>query len=682
MANATAARGLAPAAVLRCVTYLNRLALPACIPLVLILLLLGVAAVALGWWVSLPAILPGDEFYAVERVTELTVRTFTGVAQAPDAPQRAMLTDIGVVAVGAALFVLVVGALLGSLKASIHVRLMCSARDLRLLLVDAEAGIGIAAATSQSTTARLLVSTTPVPSASCVCASLSSEFLAHTLPRCAGRVSELLALSQDTETNLDLARRLIAARRISVQVLPLKRMRLRVDSRAQRLAVGRDGLAELKEAATDLRLTSLPEARCRRLLREQPPNKVRVFDLEGRPALVIVGLRNTGIELLARACAQAQSPCFDPLVIALVDTEAPAVARDLRLACPALSLAVELVPVALEASLPQSAATLLAMLSAAGLTPTSIYLALEDPALTNAWDRELALASRTFGHASPLVLPVRYPQRRDSGLLDEEEALDALPRQRHAAYLEHWRSTGAPPSEATVDWPALPFDYQEDNRSLADHLWTKARDLDLRIAPAIPGLAALPTSADVEQLAIAEHRRWVASRAIAGWRFGASRSDAQRIHPLLVDWSALSDAERAKDRDVVIELPQVLAAAGLGLQPLASFAVPPDACRDADFAALMSCARRAAQRVGDGAVPHLIVAVDSAASFKLAQQVAAQRDMAVSLVLAQALSGLASAAGQASQAAALMQSAWTVWLTRPDTVERVLTRWHTLPGDS
>jgi hypothetical protein len=78
MANATAARGLAPAAVLRCVTYLNRLALPACIPLVLILLVLGVAAVALGWWVSLAAILPGDEFYAVERVTELTVRTFTG----------------------------------------------------------------------------------------------------------------------------------------------------------------------------------------------------------------------------------------------------------------------------------------------------------------------------------------------------------------------------------------------------------------------------------------------------------------------------------------------------------------------------------------------------------------------------------------------------------------------------
>jgi len=685
MENATAARGLAPAAVRRILVIVNRLAVPACLPFVLALLLLGVAAVAFGWWQSLAAILPGDEFYALQRVAELTTHTLTGSQQAPDAPAPGALIHTGVGVAVAGIIVLVLGGLIRVLKAFIHVRLMSSARDLRLVLADDDVGIGIAALSSQSTTVSLLQPEMPLRSGPGLSVSLSSDFFARTLPRCAGHVRELLALSRDTDRNLELARGLMTCRRRVAPIVPLHRVRVRIDGRSQRLSVGREGLAEFAEKGTDVGLSSLPEARCRQLLRKQPPNKVRTIDLEGRPALVIVGLRETGIELLARACAQAQSPCLDPLVIVLVDAEALAVVRDLRLAYPALSVAVDLVAVALEASLPQSAATLLSKLGAEGLTPTFILIALEEPSLTDAWDRELALAGRTFGYPSPLVLPVLYPRRRhsDRSLLIDEEELDALPRQRHAAYLERWRQSGEPASGATVDWPALPFDYQEDNRFAADHLWTKARDLDLWIAPGIQGLASLPPSSDVEALAMAEHRRWVASRAIAGWRFGAPRSEVLRIHPSLVDWLDLDEAERDKDRSTVIELSQMFAASGLRLRQLDGFALPQNTCRDGNLADILSLVGRAGRRATEGLVLHLVIAIDSVERFRLAQEIAARTDMALSLVLAQPLSGLAIAAGQVPGAAAtLMESAWKIWLTRPDAVERVLARWPSLPEDS
>jgi hypothetical protein len=649
------------------------------------LIVFGVAAVALGWWQSLPVILPGDEFYGVERVAELTTHTVTGSRQAPDAPTAGGLIKTGVGAAAAGVIVLALGALIRGLKAFIHVRLMSSARDLRLVLADDDAGIGIAGASSQSTTVRLLQPEMQSRSEPGLSALLSSDFLARTLPRCAGHVRELLALSRDTDSNLELARGLMACRRRAAPIVPLHRVRVRIDRRPQRLSVGREGLAEFAETGTDVALSSLPETRCRGLLRKQPPNKVRTVELEGRPALVIVGLHETGIELLARACAQAQSPHLDPLVIVIVDAQALAVARDLGLAYPALSVAVDLVAVALEASLPQSAATLLSKLAVEGLTPTSILIALEDPSLTDAWDRELALAGRTFGYPSPLVLPVLHPGRQhsDRSLLVDEEELDALPRQRHAAYLERWRQSGEPASAATVDWPALPFDYQEDNRSAADHLWTKARDLDLWIVPGVPGLAALPSSSDVEPLAMAEHRRWVASRAIAGWRFGAPRSEALRIHPSLVSWLDLDEAERDKDRNTVLELSQMFAASGLRLQQLDSFALPENVCCGRNLADIMFLVGRAARRGADGAVLHLVMAIDSADSFRLAQEIAARTDVALSMVLAQPLSGLAIAAGQLPAAAAtLMEAAWTIWLTRSDAVERVLSRWPSLPKDS
>jgi hypothetical protein len=229
-----------------------------------------------------------------------------------------------------------------------------------------------------------------------------------------------------------------------------------------------------------------------------------------------------------------------------------------------------------------------------------------------------------------------------------------------------------------VEWSRLPFDLQEDNRSVADHLWTKARDLDLRIAPGGSDYDIRRAENDIQGLAAAEHRRWIASRAVAGWRFGATLSQSERTHPSMIPWAQLAEAERAKDRDIIWRLPEVLRAAGLFVQPLYGVALKRG--DEANAETLVATVRnRMASHLG--ATPHLVLAVEDVRSFRLAKQLLEISDIAVSFVVAQPLLGLAIAAGVPEQTASEMASlAQTVWLTSPDTVDDVLKRWPVLEG--
>jgi hypothetical protein len=265
-------------------------------------------------------------------------------------------------------------------------------------------------------------------------------------------------------------------------------------------------------------------------------------------------------------------------------------------------------------------------------------------------------------------------------LLAEEEAIELLQRQLHIDYLERRRDAGRQTTPATVAWSRLPFDLQEDNRSVADHLWTKARDLDFRITAGNGDHVAAPADARIEELAAAEHRRWIASRAVAGWRFGAAQSESERTHPSLIPWRQLTDAERAKDRDVIRQISKVLRAAGLVLQPLVGVSVARKGANETNADALVAEARGLAQTAA-GAAPHLVLAVEDARSFLLAKRLTGIPDVAVSFVLAQPLTGLAIAAGLPEQAASqLANAAHTVWITRPDALDDVLGRWPTLTG--
>jgi hypothetical protein len=656
-----------------------RLAYPGCLPVAAATLAMGVVGIAAGWWGALPARLPGDEVYGLERVFELTSHTLLGLPQAPDSPPRPALAALGICLAVAGVSLLALGGALWALRRPVQAWLMRWARAVRLVRVDDEAGRGILAALSAATTVRVVPAAELAWSSRHLTVGLDSAFLARTLPRCAARVHDLLALDPESAVNLQLVRRVIECRSIGA-LPPLERLRLRLDPPLLRAAIGKE--AEFAAAATDSRLVSLPETRCRQLLRAQPPNKVRLVDVARRAALVIIGLGDTGLEFFPRLCAQAQSSRSERPVIVLVDMGAGSIARQIMQAWPALALSVELHSVTLEAHLPQSAGRLLSHLRDRSFIPTCIFLALEERALAEAWDRELGLAVRTLGEGSPLVFMVIHPRNppAEASLLAEEEALDVLPRRLHELWLRDAAARHAAPGPASVPWPQLSFEYQEDNRSAADHFWAKARDLNLRIVPGSAGTTPLPAAAaELEKLAAAEHRRWCADRALFGWRVGPERAETRHLNPALVPWSALGDEERERECEELRKMPAELAAGDFGLKPLADFALPHGSAERMNAPAILAAAEHAAARVAPDSIPHLIIAVEDAAGFLLAEQLASRTDVAVSLVLAQPLAGFALAAGRpAAAAAALGEAAWTVWLTRPEATAAVLSAWATL----
>jgi hypothetical protein len=143
----------------------------------------------------------------------------------------------------------------------------------------------------------------------------------------------------------------------------------------------------------------------------------------------------------------------------------------------------------------------------------------------------------------------------------------------------------------------------------------------------------------------------------------------------------LSEAERDKNRGAVRHMAEALGAAGFCVRPLISFSVARRAQDDEQLRVLIDTAK--ADATGAGGKLRLIVAVDEARSFRLAQYLADLPDLALSLVLAQPLIGLALAAKQPENAAAhVVQSAQSVWLTNAEQIDELLAKWPALGGAS
>ncbi len=137
----------------------------------------------------------------------------------------------------------------------------------------------------------------------------------------------------------------------------------------------------------------------------------------------------------------------------------------------------------------------------------------------------------------------------------------------------------------------LTEDERKQNRHLARAIPDKLREAGFAITPADGECETAPFSGELlERLAEDEHARWVRAKLAGGWRFAPETEKGQKTHASLIQWRVqgipstggtysaeelalmgpgeLSEDERDKDRAMIEGIPQMLARAGLAVQPL------------------------------------------------------------------------------------------------------------------
>lgn len=62
-----------------------------------------------------------------------------------------------------------------------------------------------------------------------------------------------------------------------------------------------------------------------------------------------------------------------------------------------------------------------------------------------------------------------------------------------------------------------------------------------------------------------EKHRWNAERTIEGWQYGPVRCNEHRIHPLIIPFHRLPEEEKLKDKNIIVNLPYLLALGGYTL---------------------------------------------------------------------------------------------------------------------
>lgn len=156
----------------------------------------------------------------------------------------------------------------------------------------------------------------------------------------------------------------------------------------------------------------------------------------------------------------------------------------------------------------------------------------------------------------------------------DDAFIEQLARSIHEDYVAKSQARGDKPemNKSMVPWNELPKDLRDANVAQAAGIGAKLEAIN---AVVVPESGAAPefsfTDREVEDLAEMEHERWMNERRAQGWSPGGKRDDRRKIHPDLVDWAALPESERQKDRDAVRAIPGILHDAGFQILRL-----PPD----------------------------------------------------------------------------------------------------------
>jgi len=139
----------------------------------------------------------------------------------------------------------------------------------------------------------------------------------------------------------------------------------------------------------------------------------------------------------------------------------------------------------------------------------------------------------------------------------------------HEKFLEDRKRDGTfdAGSPAHQPWDTLDDTFRESSFDQAFHYGDRLRKAGYSVEWIDEWDVAMPSFADdeVEAMAETEHRRWRDERWASGWMYAPVRDDARKRHPDLKPWAELPESDRDKDREIVRELPEVLARHGLAI---------------------------------------------------------------------------------------------------------------------
>jgi len=144
-----------------------------------------------------------------------------------------------------------------------------------------------------------------------------------------------------------------------------------------------------------------------------------------------------------------------------------------------------------------------------------------------------------------------------------QEGQDDLARAIHEFYLEGRLSEGEPiGTRASMrEWEDLPERFRDDNRMVADCYRLKLRDIGARLVPG-SGPPLRFSADELEELARAEHDRWMIAKLATGWTFGETRDDARKLHPDIVPYDSLGERIKELDREQIRIMTRLLGSSG------------------------------------------------------------------------------------------------------------------------
>lgn len=180
-------------------------------------------------------------------------------------------------------------------------------------------------------------------------------------------------------------------------------------------------------------------------------------------------------------------------------------------------------------------------------------------------------------YAGSMRLAKGYPGRfRIYRLLPERHLeIEILAKVIHELYRSNEAKKGitAEINPSVRPWDDLSEDLRDANRAQAAHIPIKLKYLGYEFASGHGMKASLIeiTDEQLEELSIIEHDRWMQDRVRKGWKFGpGAKDEARKTHPNLVPWEALSKEDKQKDRDAVLNMPQLIDKADLNVKKLAT----------------------------------------------------------------------------------------------------------------